>query len=141
MKLVKEFLNEFERGLEPKIALGIGPRVFKIQKWFESLNIPEEDYIIGREEVIFKYSLLLKKINWLPDNFYIEGSLDLDGTSLTQLPKGLHVKTNLYLNNTQITELPDDLYVEDNIYVNAIQKKLITFIQNSIFKNKLKIWK
>jgi len=139
MKLVKEFLNEFERGLEPKVALGIG-RVAKIRKCFKDLDISEEDYIIDREGVIFKYSLLLKKINWLPDNFYIEGSLDLEGTSLTQLPKGLHVKTNLYLNNTPITVLPDDLYVEDNIYVNVIQKKLIAFIQNSIFKDKLKIW-
>jgi len=84
-----KFIYEFERGLDPKRALGIGPRVVKIRKWFENLNIPDEDYIIDIEGVIFKYNLVLKEINWIPNNFYVDGSLDLDGTSLTQLPKGL----------------------------------------------------
>jgi len=40
MKLVKEFLNEFERGVEPKQALGIGIHKKLNPYLFNNINIP-----------------------------------------------------------------------------------------------------
>jgi len=47
-----KFINEFERGLEPKAALGIG-RVTRIQKCFRKLHLSDSKYTIISEDVIF----------------------------------------------------------------------------------------
>jgi hypothetical protein len=114
-----KFINEFERGFEPKTALGIGPKVAKIRKCFRDLDIPDENYIITPTKVIFNHDLYLvnKNVTWLPNNLEIYG--------------------RLYLRNTPITELPDDLQVKKSIYVDKRQTKLIAFIKYSKFANKL----
>jgi hypothetical protein len=174
-----KFIYEFERGLDPKAALGIGPRIFKIRKCFRDLNIPDEDYVITPTEVIFNSSLYLvgKNVTWLPNNLrvnvtlyltnalitelpedlQVDGNLYLRNATITKLPKNLKVGNHLWLNNTKITklpkglyvgwdldlegtaitELPDDLQVGLHIWASPHQKKLIAFIQNSMFKDKL----
>jgi len=136
-----KFINEFERGLEPKNALGIGPRVVKIRKCFRDLDISDKNYVITPTKVIFNYSLYLsdKDVTWLPDNLEINGSLYLRNTPITELPNGLKISDSLILKNTLITQLPDDLQVGKYIWTAPHQTKLITFIQNSIFKDKLRI--
>jgi hypothetical protein len=135
------FIYEFERGLEPKTALGIGPRIFKIRKCFRDLDIPDKKYKITPTEVIFNSNLYLeyKNVTWLPNNLEINGNLYLRNTPITELPDGLKVGDTLDLENTLITKLPDDLQVGLYIWVIPRQTKLIIFIQNSIFKDKLKI--
>jgi hypothetical protein len=141
MKLVKESLNEFERGLDPKTALGIG-RIAKIQKLFRDLDIPDKYYTITPTEVILNRDLNLSGTNvtWLPDNLSINGILDLENSLITKLPNNLEIRDNLWLSNSLITELPNDLQVGLHIYVRSHQKQLIKFIKNSSFANKLKIW-
>jgi len=137
-----KFINEFERGLEPKHALDIG-RVAKIQRLFRNLDIPDEDYVITPTEVIFNSTLYLigKNIDWLPARLQINGSLWLKYATITEFPEDLQVSGNLYLRDTSITELPDDLQVGLDIWVRSGQKQLITFIKRSKFADKLIIWK
>jgi len=141
MKLVKESLNEFERGLEPKVALGIG-RVFKIRKCFRDLDIPDEDYKILLNGVIYNGYLFLKDKNvvWLPNGLQIMGNLNLENNPIKKLPKDLEINGWLGLNDTLITELPNDLYVKLYISVDQNQRDLIAFIKGSEFANKLMIW-
>jgi len=136
-----KFIYEFERGLEPKNALGIGPRVAKIRKCFRDLNIPDEKYVITPTEVIFNRDLNLigKNVTWLPAGLQISNSLLLNNTPITELSNDLNVGRNLWLNNTPITELPDDLQVGLYIWTMPHQTKLITFIKYSKFTNKLRI--
>jgi hypothetical protein len=135
------FIYEFERGLDPKPALGIGPRVVKIRKCFRDLDIPDEDYVIAPTEVVFDHGLYLSGTNvtWLPNDLKVYGSLWLSNTSITELPDGLKISDTLNLENTLITELPNGLKVGLHIWARPRQTKLIAFIQNSIFKNKLRI--
>jgi hypothetical protein len=137
-----KFINEFERGLDPKTALGIGPRVFKIRKCFRDLDIPDEKYTITPTNVIYNGYLDLggKNVTWLPDNLSINSSLDLKYTPITKLPDNLEIQGNLWLGDSKITELPDDLQVTEAIWARSHQKKLIAFMQNSIFKDKLNVW-
>jgi len=136
-----KFIYEFERGLDPKRALGIG-RVAKIQRLFRECDIPDEDYTITPTEVIFDYDLYLsdKDVTWLPNNLEINGNLYLANTLITELPNNLEIHGSLGLGNSLITELPEDLQVGLHIWAKLHQKKLIAFIRNSIFKDKLKIW-
>ena len=56
--------------------------------------------------------LMYSQIEKLPDNFTVNGALDLDSCeNLTSLPNGLKVKDGLDLQNTNITSLPSDLEV------------------------------
>ena len=62
----------------------------------------------------FGVSLLLMRtpIEKLPDNFTVDGYLDIDGCkNITSLPSGLKVKYDLDLRDTNILELPPDLEV------------------------------
>jgi len=157
---IKDYLNEFERGLDPKVALGIG-RVAKIRKCFRDLDVPDKDYTITPTEVIFNNYLNLsdKNVTWLPDNLYINGNLYLENLLIIELPNGLEVHGNLWLGNSKITKLPNNLKVHDNlrlentkitelpndvqiglnIYVRPRQTQLIKFIKNSSFSDKLRI--
>jgi hypothetical protein len=141
MKLVKESLNEFERGLDPKVALGIG-RVTKIQNLFKYLDISDKDYKILLNGVIYNGYLFLKDKNvvWLPDGLQIMGNLNLENNPIKKLPKDLEINGWLGLNDTLITELPTDLYVKLYICVDQNQRDLIAFIKDSKFANKLMIW-
>ena len=52
----------------------------------------------------------------LPDNFTVNGCLDLqDCKLLTALPRGLTVKDDLYLTGSGVTALPADLTVRGSI--------------------------
>jgi hypothetical protein len=51
------------------------------------------------------------KLVSLPNDFVVDGILNLSYTHITSLPKGLVVRDNLLLIGTNIEELPDDLVV------------------------------
>ena len=51
----------------------------------------------------------------------IGGSLDLEGTQITELPDYLNVGGSLYLRGTQITELPDNLNVGGSLDLRGTQ--------------------
>ena len=145
MKLVPEHINElnqFTRGLDPKVAMSIG-QVSQIHKWFSDLGIERSKYSIDDKlNITVEGSLNLSntKITSLPDNLRtVNGSLDLSYTNITSLPNNLRtvngwldlsytkitnlpdnltVNGNLYLSNTNITRLPDSLKVRGTIYKN-----------------------
>jgi hypothetical protein len=54
---------------------------------------------------------ILSRYGVTPDNLTVGGSLDLRGTSITELPDNLTVGRYLDLRGTSITELPDNLTV------------------------------
>ena len=56
-------------------------------------------------------------ITELPDGLSVGGSLYLRGTSITELPDGLSVGGGLDLRGTSITELPDGLSVGGSLYL------------------------
>lgn len=56
-------------------------------------------------DVSFRYHKLKK----LPDNFIINGDLNIQECELEKLPKGLKVNGNLNCSDNNLTELPDDL--------------------------------
>jgi hypothetical protein len=117
MKLVREHIN-FQRGLDPKSAMGIGSRAL-IKQWFDDLGIPPKNYVINPDlSIDYKYYLDLNntKITSLPDNLTVNGGLDLTNTKITSLPDNLTVNGWLSLSNTKITSLPDNLTVEGKIY-------------------------
>jgi hypothetical protein len=135
-----KFINEFERGLDPKSSLGIG-YIAKVQKHFRSLGITDDWYEIIENKFIFQYSLNLrsKPVIWLPYNLIIGNNLYLNYCTIKELPNGLQVGNSLYLLNTPLTQLPDDLQVKHFIWVNLEQKELIAFIEGSKFEKNLRI--
>ena len=63
-----------------------------------------------------KLNLMYSQIEKLPDNFIVNGYLDLESCkNLKSLPNGLKVKDGLDLRDTNITFLPSDLKVGDNL--------------------------
>lgn len=60
---------------------------------------------------------ICKDLRSLPENWVLNGSLDLRHTLLTELPKGLYVKHSLHLNNTPIATIPDDIKVDQRCYI------------------------
>jgi len=108
----------FERGQDPKDAMGIGERVL-IKKWFDDLGVSPDDYTIdGKLNIEIRESLNLRytQITSLPDNLSVGKSLFLENTQITSLPDNLSVGKSLNLKNTQITSLPDNLSVGGEIY-------------------------
>jgi hypothetical protein len=113
LKKTNESLR-FQRGLDPKEAMGIGPKAL-IKKWFDDLDIPPEKYVINTDlSIDYKYGLDLENtpITSLPDNLRVNGSLWLNNTQITSLPDNLRVNGSLWLTNTPITSLPDNLTVK-----------------------------
>ena len=88
----------FERGQDPKSAMGIGNRAL-IKKWFDDLDVSPEEYTID-------------------DNFniFFKGFLNLRNTLIISLPANLSIGGYLDLSNSQIASLPDNLSVGGNIY-------------------------
>ena len=83
MKLVKEFLLEFERGSDPKNVLGIGKK-YLIENWMKAMRI--EDYTINYDLTIdiwgnldlLKYPLI--EIKHLPEYIqfnHVNGFFDI----------------------------------------------------------------
>ena len=62
------------------------------------------------EELGLKHGQLLKGLS-------VGGSLDLEGTGITELPEGLSVGGSLDLRGTGITELPEGLSVGGSLYL------------------------
>ncbi|MFA5154027.1 MAG: ankyrin repeat domain-containing protein [Clostridia bacterium] len=50
MKLVREHINEFERGLDPRSAMEIGVKALT-KKYLDMLNVPEDEYQIVNGEI------------------------------------------------------------------------------------------
>ena len=95
--IVRESIN-FERGIEPKHTMRIGKYAL-IKKWFDDLNIPEDEYVINSDfsiSVVGSLYLSNTNITSLPDNLSVGGSLDLSYTNITSLPDNLSVVGSIY---------------------------------------------
>ena len=79
-----------------------------------------------------------KNLTSLPNNLYVEGSLDLRQTPITSLPDNLYVGGSLDLRHTPIKSLPDNLKVGKDL---GIQFTEIKTLPDSLFvKNKIYIY-
>jgi hypothetical protein len=137
MKIVRESAN-FERGRDPKTAIGIGQRAL-IHKWFETYA-PRAKYTIDDNlniSVEGWLDLERTQITELPDNLSVGEWLDLRGSLITELPDNLNVGGNLYLEGTQIKELPYNLNVGGSLNLGGTK---ITELPKSL-KVKGKIYK
>jgi hypothetical protein len=56
-----------------------------------------------------------KRLKSLPDNLYIGGKLNLEGTNIKQIPKGLYVGDDFILVGLEIKSLPKDLNVQGGL--------------------------
>jgi hypothetical protein len=113
---------EFVRNQNPIKSLGLGYEG-KIRSFFKPLGISDDEYEIKEnEKILLKYTL------------------DLHSTDITEIPDNLTIGGGLDLRNTQIIKLPDNLVVQFSIHVDRDQTKLIDFINNSKFKNQVKIY-
>jgi hypothetical protein len=75
-----------------------------------------------------------EKIKKLPNDLYVDGSLDLDRCKrLTKLPDNLYVGANLSLIDTNIKELPDNLYVGGNL--------ILEYSKIASLPEGLKVWR
>ena len=63
---------------------------------------------------------------------YYEGSLDLEGTSITALPEGLTVGCDLDLRGTSITALPEGLTVGGSLYLRGTSITDATKVQRKL---------
>ena len=69
----------------------------------------EEKTICGKTD---KWLELAKiKLSSLPIDFYCDGSLSCDGSSMKELPSNLTIKGNLYIGDCDISKLPSKLVV------------------------------
>lgn len=101
MKLVKEYLLEFERGNDPKEVLGIGQRHL-IEKWLNDHKIKyytiNDDFTIDIHGHLDLLLPLTEKIEYLPDYIqfnYIDGYFDIGELKSTKgLPK--HVNSSIF---------------------------------------------
>lgn len=107
---------EFLKTSDVRSSLGIG-RVASIRELFREYGIPDDDYVITDNEVIFEGDLFLSRtsIAELPEGLRVEGDLRLSGTPIKKLPEGLRVGGYLDLSGTNITELPEWLKVGINL--------------------------
>jgi hypothetical protein len=56
-----------------------------------------------------------KRLKSLPDNLYVGGKLNLEGTNIKQIPKGLYVGDDFILVGLEIKSLPKDLNVDGGL--------------------------
>lgn len=143
MKLVKESLNEFGKGVDPLKTMELG-KTGEIRKFFSELGISDTEYIIGDRDIIYfstGLDLNNSELIELPDNLMIDKHLDLVKSKIKKLPNKLIVDQNLYLMGTPIHELPEDLIVRGHIYISVYQKKLEKWMENRLkFSKKLRHW-
>ena len=117
MKLVYESLNEFGKGKDPLSTLNIG-REGSIRKFFRDLDVPDEDYNITENAVIFgNLNLSNTDITEFPDENYIIDDLILeDCADLIKLPNDLQVSGWICLTGCiKLTEIPEELKVHTDL--------------------------
>jgi hypothetical protein len=56
-----------------------------------------------------------KRLKSLPDNLYVGGKLNLEGTNIKQIPKGLYVGDDFILVGLEIKSLPKDLNLDGGL--------------------------
>jgi hypothetical protein len=98
MGIIRENINferriDFERGIDPKSAMGIG-KLHKIQDWMEELNIEVRNYRVNPDFSIFTDMdiILTERRELVPDGrlpeyirFHTSGSFDIDDCGLITL--------------------------------------------------------
>jgi hypothetical protein len=119
-KIVREHINEFEKGGNSLGNLGIGKKALAL-KWLKQFEIFEfRDYILNDNgSIIITGGLNLyghEDISYLPDDLHVKGYLDIRLTSVTELPNNLKVDDWLDITQTDITDLPESLNVKGKIY-------------------------
>jgi hypothetical protein len=138
MKIIQESLNSFVRNQNPVKSLGLDYEA-KIREFFRQYNVYDNIYDIKENgKIIFYEDLYLatKNITELPDNLTINGTLWVP-KNIIKLPNKLRVNGHIDLRDTSIAELPNDLIVKGNLFVDEHQLKLVKFIKQSKFKNKI----
>jgi hypothetical protein len=153
-KLVKEYLNEFHQTSDPLSSLGIGPYEEYINAFMDEEKIPKAWYKVVGKKTIFldNNSLFLNDSNLreLPDGLVIPQLLSVENCkNLEKLPNNLNVGGLNLARCYKLEKLPNDLIIADffkfndgtkvyqNIMVSKGQKKLIKFIEQSKFAEKL----
>jgi len=124
-------------------------KIFNFLKTSEGKEIPESLlYSIKKTKLIkelenhpdgeqYRYegdlNLNFSKITKLPNNLYVDGSLDLfDCKQLTELPIKLYVDGDLDLGNcNRLTKLPDKLYVGGSLNLTGCSE--LTEIPNNLY--------
>lgn len=66
-----------------------------------------------------------RQLRSLPDDWVVNGDLNLSGTAVTHLPKRLIVGGDLNLSGTAVTHLPSDLIVKGKIISDRLPEKSI----------------
>jgi hypothetical protein len=105
---------KFERTGDIKKSLVLGKHK-KIQKWIDK-HLPYS-YVIKDDVIVVNQMLILKNVNYIPDNLYVNGTLGIIDSKIEKLPRGLVTKHNLKIKNTRIRELPNDLCVGGNLII------------------------
>jgi hypothetical protein len=144
---------------EDTLDLNISYKKKQIEKWFEKyfpdcetevdneLNVNMSGIIVSSDvsEDIIEFpsdvakltmegifNLSNTKIQSLPDNLVVLGTMSLLGSDIKKLPNFLSVTYHLNLAGTDISELPpnmsvNDLYLHDTKYIEELPEKLNTF--------------
>lgn len=140
---------EFERTGDVKKSLSLGKHK-KIQKWLDK-HLSYRSYVIKDDAIVVNKMLILKNVNYVPDNLCVNGTLVIRDSKIEKLPRGLVTKHNLHIKNTRIREFSNDLCVGGNLIISdsplrEIQDEvtvkgyvIIPYSQRSKIKHKKKI--
>jgi hypothetical protein len=123
-------VNEFKQGGDPYEIMGLGYPA-KIKAWFEKW-FPGINYSITNDMVIASKTLWLPNetdFDWLPDNFYINGNLNISATGITKIPKNFNVHGYCDISWCDVTTLPNDMTIIGDLNLDATK---ITELPNEI---------
>jgi hypothetical protein len=129
MKLVKEHINEFERGQDPYTIMGLGYEG-RIKTWFEKFS-PDTDYRIENDTTYVEHDGINLGLNHIvtdvPEGLIIDMDLDLyDCINIKELPARLKVFGDLCIVDCPlIKSFPIDLVVVGDLVMS--QEQYITF--------------
>ncbi|MFW6311276.1 MAG: hypothetical protein ACOC1K_03470 [Nanoarchaeota archaeon] len=114
--IVRENLYEFERGMDPKRALGIS-RIDKIIDWLEK-NSPNARYQIGDnfKVTIFGNIYIEEGESWIPSDMIIDGDFiaHIKDNNIKKIPDNIKVYGSIdFLSSHSLEEIGDNFYSKD----------------------------
>ena len=120
LKNIFDFLEEIENKNKPFVWKLMNNETFTDDELNikGDLDLFEENITYIPEGLKVEDNLNLsscKHLKYLPDNLYVGGDLDLEGTNIKQLPKGLYVGGDFRLVALKIKSLPKDLNVDGGL--------------------------
>ncbi|MFW6311273.1 MAG: hypothetical protein ACOC1K_03455 [Nanoarchaeota archaeon] len=111
-KRVTESLYEFERGIDPKRALGISRRA-KIEEWFENAGVDESNYEIRDDftiEILERTIMKDMGIKKLFPNIKGNSTLSLQNNNISEIPDGINLAA-LDLSNNNVSKLLNNIKI------------------------------